>query len=58
MRQIQHDDYPRVQARAIDRDSIDAAPRAAQGILIALALSLPVWGGIALVVNGVWNLVR
>jgi hypothetical protein len=37
---------------------VDTTPRAARGIMLAAALSLPLWGGIGLIVHGMWSLIR
>jgi hypothetical protein len=38
--------------------NVDTTPRAMRGLMLAAALSVPLWGGIALVVHGLWNLAR
>lgn len=38
--------------------TVDTTPRVMRGLMLAAALSVPLWGGIALVVHGLWNLAR
>lgn len=38
--------------------TVDTTPRAMRGLLLATALSLPLWGALGLIVHGLWNLAR
>lgn len=44
--------------RAAEETIVDATPRAARGLILAVALSLPLWGSIGLMVHSLWNLIR
>jgi hypothetical protein len=49
----------RAQAFTIEQvATVDATPRAARGIMLAAALSIPLWGGIAMIVHGLWSLMH
>jgi hypothetical protein len=49
----------RVQAMTVEQvATVDTAPRAVRGIMLAAALSLPMWGGIGLIVHGLWSLMH
>lgn len=38
--------------------TVDTTPHAMRGLMLAAALSAPLWGGIGLVAHGLWNLAR